>query len=1367
MLLFTKTGGFRHDSIPAGITAIQQLGTAHHFTVVQTEDAAQFTAASLATYDAVIFLHSTGELLNAAQQTAFEQYIQSGGGFVGIHAAADAEYSWPWYGQLVGAYFANHPATQPATVLMLDRSHPSTKNSPQRWARTDEWYNFQTNPRGNVHVLATLDETTYSGGTMGHDHPIAWCQNFDGGRSWYSALGHTTESFAEPDFLAHLLGGIEWAAGKEPGDAGATIGNRFEKVVLDDNVNDPMALEVAPDGRVFFVERGGKVKVYHPSTQATTVAGTLPVFTGLEDGLLGLALDPNFATNGWIYLYHSPNNQTPGNMLSRFTVIGDQLDLSSQKVLLQVPTQRTECCHSGGGMEFGPDGSLYLSIGDNTNPFASDGFAPIDEQAGRSAWDAQTTSGNTNDLRGKILRITPQPDGTYSIPAGNLFPAGTPLTRPEIFTMGNRNPFRIAVDPFTGYLYWGEVGPDAGGDSATRGPRGYDEVNQARTSGNYGWPYLIGNNFPYRDFNYPTSTPGGTFNPAAPLNASPNNTGLGTLPATRGAFVWYPYATSTEFPAIRDGSGRTMMAGAVYRHVPGASDSAFPAYYDRTLFLMEWARNHLYEVKTDANGNLLKLLNFAPNLSLSRPMDLTFGPDGAMYLIEWGTGFGGSNPDAQIVKIVYDSGNLTPLVKVAPNTTSGSLPLAVQFSSAGTFDPDPGDTLTFAWDFDLDGTVDSTAPDPAHTYLTAGNFTAQLRVTDSRGKSASASVGISAGNAAPAITFLTPPEGSFFDWDDEVGWQLRVDDAEGGGTETGAISGSDVRVEFVLGHASHGHGLGEATGTSGKTVAGSSHEFGDDLFFAFLASYTDGGAPGVAPTTGTRTAMLQPKVRQAEHATTLSGVTVTDTTDAAGSLSDVTAIDHSDYIAFTPMNLWQISEVSYRVEPSVAGSRVEVHAGSPTGPLLSTATFSPSGAPGFRHIAAPITDPGGTHELFFVFKRNPGDTNLFRLNWICFHGNGATRVARAPRISAVDCSAPFNSITLKFDDLMDETWLSDPANYSLNQSTVVTSAIPAPDLRSVRLNTSTLNPAQGYILSVRNVRDLAGNAIAHTQRPFRPQSVVRAINCSGGDFTSASGTVFTADQFYTGGNGAGTSDPIAGTSDDAIYQNERWGDFTYAIPLANGSYAVTLMFSETFFNANGQRVFSMSVEGVPVVSNLDIHAVVGHDTALDFSTTVVVTDGVLNISSTASVNNAKLDGLIVRTSGEPFGDFPSWQTFYFGSPGGINAGPQLDPEHDGLSNWLEYALGGDPLWNDAALLAPTLESPNDASEPGKLTFRYRKAVPALFYRAQWSPSLGSTSWSGSGFEPELYHAPTHTYQRSLSVPLGETKKFLRLEVSDN
>jgi cytochrome c len=213
ILVFSKTAGFRHDSIPAGISAVRQQGSTRGFSVDATEDASVFTDDSLARYKAVVFLSTTGDVLNAAQEVAFERFIRRGGGFVGVHSASDTEYDWSFYGALVGAYFAGHPDIQNGTIHIEDAGHPAAASLPRPWARRDEWYNFQRNPRGSVNVLATLDERTYTGGTMAPDHPIIWSHTYEGGRSFYTALGHTQESFSETSFNDHLGRAILWVAG--------------------------------------------------------------------------------------------------------------------------------------------------------------------------------------------------------------------------------------------------------------------------------------------------------------------------------------------------------------------------------------------------------------------------------------------------------------------------------------------------------------------------------------------------------------------------------------------------------------------------------------------------------------------------------------------------------------------------------------------------------------------------------------------------------------------------------------------------------------------------------------------------------------------------------------------------------------------------------------------------------------------------------------------------------------------------------------------------------------------------------------------------------------------------------------------------
>ncbi|HEX6685191.1 MAG TPA: ThuA domain-containing protein [Candidatus Limnocylindrales bacterium] len=975
VLVFSKTAGFRHDSIPAGIAAVQQLGTANDFAVEATEDANAFTDANLARFRAVVWLSTTGDVLNDTQQAAFERYIRAGGGYAGVHAAADTEYGWAWYGRLVGAYFASHPSNQNATVKVEDPAHPSTGHLPPRWTRFDEWYNFQTNPRGTAHILASLDESTYSGGTMGAEHPTAWCQRFDGGRSWYTGGGHTVESFSDSAFRAHLLGGIRTAAGVAAADCGASLTGSFQKVTLDSNTNNPMELDVAPDGRVFYIERDGRLRIIKADTQTTVTAGTIPVFTGNEDGLLGLTLDPNFATNRWVYLYYSPSGTTPVNRLSRFTINGDTLDPASERTMLSITTQRNTCCHEGGSMTFDSAGNLYLATGDNTNPFESSGYTPIDERAGRQDYDAQRTAGNTNDLRGKVLRIRPQADGSYTIPPGNLFAPGTAQTRAEIYGMGFRNPFRIGTDPRTNVLYVADYGPDAGQSNPDLGPGNTVEWNIVNRPGNYGWPYCVGNNYAYRDFTFPSGPSGPAFNCAAPTNNSPNNTGLTALPPAIAATVDYDYDGNPRFPEI--GGGGAPMGGPVYRFDAAlASSRKWPAYFDGKALFGEWNQSKLYTLQvTDTLIDINRLLD---GVSTIRPMDLEFGPDGAMYLIEWGSGFGGNNDDSGVYRIDYRAtAGRAPVAVASGQPANGAVPLTVQFSSAGSNDPD-GQPITYSWAFG-DGTG-STAANPSHAYTSSGAFTAQLTVRDTEGLSAVANVPITVGNTAPTVTITLPPNGSIFDWGGSVPYRISVTDPE-----EPHIDCARVVLQYSLGHDAHAHPIQQYNGCSGTVVtsAESGHGADTNTFAVLEASYVDS-----AGLTGRALVQLQPRRKQAEYFTSTGGsgggVQRETTGDSQGGFQNIGWIENGDWWAYDPVNLRGIGSLRLRAASGAQGGTVEVRQGSPTGTLLGSATIPGTGNwQSYTDVMVSLTATTNTAPLYFVARSTNGG-GLFNVNWIEF-----------------------------------------------------------------------------------------------------------------------------------------------------------------------------------------------------------------------------------------------------------------------------------------------------------------------------------------------------------------------------------------------
>ncbi|MFB9808668.1 ThuA domain-containing protein [Haladaptatus pallidirubidus] len=697
ILVFSATAGYRHGNIEYGIQQLQGLKdrivaeTDADSVTIDTipQDASAFpsNASELEQYDTIIWFNTTGDVINVDQQAAFEKYIQNGGGYAGIHAAADTEYDWSFYGDMLGgAYFKDHPAVQEAEIHVTDQTHPSTEHLPDRWSVADEWYDYAENPRGDVHVLASVDEDSYTGATMSRaDHPIIWCQNYRGGRAWYTGRGHTEAAFDEDAFLEHVLGGILWAGGFIEGDATGTVWSNYQKTQLTSDVSEPMKMDMTPDGRLFYTERAtGKVGVIHPDSGDVTTALTLDVYSGQEDGLQGIAFDPGFSENNWVYLYYAPPNDVVGdnpyNVLSRFKVEGDTIDPDTETEIIRVHTQRDTCCHVGGDIAFGPEGEeLYLSTGDDTNPFASSGYTPIDERSGTwpadsdnagipyAYWDAQRTASNTNDLRGSILRIIPQDDGSYEIPDGNLFTSDeysqareNGLVREEIYVMGCRNPFTLTVDDETGLLYYADYGPDAGSWSADRGPNGIVELRVISEAQFAGWPYVRGPNVSYVDYDFETSESGEPFNPENPVNDSPNNTGLKELPPVTEATIYYPngwdefinnvpeYAQEripdqNPWPSIP--AGGAPMSGPVYQSVDDGADGALPQSFDGKWFVMEWGSDWLKYVTFDKDGNVLDVAPFLPNYNYNGPMDFMVGSDGVLYLMEYGEGFfGGTDP---------------------------------------------------------------------------------------------------------------------------------------------------------------------------------------------------------------------------------------------------------------------------------------------------------------------------------------------------------------------------------------------------------------------------------------------------------------------------------------------------------------------------------------------------------------------------------------------------------------------------------------------------------------------------------------------------------------------------------------------------
>ncbi|MET7973262.1 PQQ-dependent sugar dehydrogenase [Streptomyces mirabilis] len=769
------------------------------------------------------------------------------------------------------------------------------------------------------------------------------------------------------------------AAVADPGNTAAA--EDFQQVTLakgEPEVGEPMSLAVLPDRSVLHTSRDGELRLTDAAGN-TRLAGKLDVYTHDEEGLQGVGIDPGFADNRFIYLYYAPPLNTPAgdapetgtaadfapfdgvNRLSRFVLKTDgTLDTASEKKILDVQATRGICCHVGGDIDFDAAGNLYLSTGDDSNPFQSDGFTPIDERPDRNpVFDAQRSAGNTNDLRGKILRIKVNADGSYAIPDGNLFAPGTDKTRPEIYAMGFRNPFRFSVDKATGIVYVGDYGPDAGAADPARGPGGQVEFARVTGPGNFGWPYCTGKNDAYVDYDFATKTSGAAFDCNAPKNTSPHNTGLTDLPPAQPAWIPYDGASVPEF-----GSGsESPMGGPVY-HYDASLDSPvkFPQAYDGNFFAGEFGRRWIKRIASDSVGTV-QSINSVPWTG-TQVMDMAFGPDGALYVLDYGTAWFGGDENSGLYRIENATDGHSPVAQAAADRTSGQAALKVSFSSAGSSDAD-GDALTYSWDFGDGGT--STAANPSHKYKTNGTYTATVTAKDATGRTGSASVQIVVGNTAPKVVIEQPRDGQLFSFGDPVPFKVKVTDPEDGR----AIDCAKVKVTFILGHDSHGHPLTSANGCSGtlQTSADGGHDQDANIFGVLDAEYTDGGGGGQAPLTTHDQNVLQPKHRQAEHYGKASGITVQSKTTAHGGKT-VGDIDNGDWISFTPYSLSDAQKITARVSSAGAGGTLEIRAGSPTGRTLGRATVPVTGGwDTFQDVSADLAHaPSGATTLYLVFK---------------------------------------------------------------------------------------------------------------------------------------------------------------------------------------------------------------------------------------------------------------------------------------------------------------------------------------------------------------------------------------------------------------
>jgi glucose/arabinose dehydrogenase/PKD repeat protein/type 1 glutamine amidotransferase len=982
VLVFHGAAAAQKDPVTRASDAIAALASQNGITVTTSSDPAVFTAANLDKYRGVVYLSATGVTLNRDQETALQNYMKAGNGFLGISDAARAQEESDWFTGLIGARpvgsrptpeviasvtasaenapnetkekltdgnentkwlafnptgwvayklaapvavssyamtsandspgrdpknwtfqgsndgttwtdlntqtnqvftdrfqtrkfeftnttpYSNYrlnitansgepliqladweiykdgsetppppePAPQSAVIDVLDRQHPANAGLPLNWTRTDRYLNWDQSPVGQVHTIAQVEEKTYTPGVgaNGPFHPISWCRDYDGGRSFYTGMGRTEASYGEEAFRSHVLGALKWTTGMVRGDCKATIASNYKVERLTpkntagqlDQIGEPHGLTIAPNGKVFYIGKAacptgpivswddpnvglgcGTIHSYDPATKQIKLLTTLKVMGNRgsgdelvknEEGLVGITLDPQFATNGYIYAYWMPHDSIDRDKrigkrtVSRFTynATAQTIDQGTRKDLLSWDAQIHSCCHSGGGMAFDKDGNLYVGSGDNNSSEGSNGYAGNNwtkDYKGLSFQDARRTAGNSNDLNGKILRIHPEADGTATIPAGNLFPEANDTgnkTRPEIYVMGVRNIARLAIDPETNWLTAGWVGPDASSPSPELGPAKYETATIITEAGNHGWPYCMGNKQPYRDrSSSDAAVLTGWYDCDNPINTSPRNTGLVNLPPVKKNMIWYspdgggptfpnrPNSTIPTYvaadatytqPYLR-GGGQAIMSGPTYHYdkVNTSSGVAWPKYWDDKWFIGDEsnAANRIAVTVDPAGVPTQTPPAFAETLRQIIPsgggdaklqswMDAKFGPDGALYMLDYGSGFFSLDQNQKLIRITYTGGAATP-TPAAANVAVQNKPLTYSFNGSKS------GGVSWSWEFG-DGTI-STQANPRHTYTRVGPYTAKLTTTYADGEvvvsRTSVNVGCTVSDPNTTVTF--------------------------------------------------------------------------------------------------------------------------------------------------------------------------------------------------------------------------------------------------------------------------------------------------------------------------------------------------------------------------------------------------------------------------------------------------------------------------------------------------------------------------------------------------------------------------------------------------------------------------------------
>jgi len=1075
ILIFNKTEFYYHKNTDDAIDAFRKFCKAQNISVEISKDAALFTDENLRKYTAVIFLNTAGDIFDAAQEAAFQRYIHAGGGFAGIHTAIDTEHNWDWYGQMIGAHFESQSDVQNAIIRVEERDHPATRSIDSSLELKDEWFNLK-DISPDINILLSVDENSYDGGNMGSFHPVSWYHEFEGGRVFVTSMGHTNELYKTSAFLKHLSGGIKYVLGdnklpdysKPFAQAAPAIqskGSGFIKTSVVCDLFEPMEMKMLPDDKIIFIERRGAIKLYDPEQGNTREVSKLNVFTTGEEGLLGIAIDPNWSENHFIYLFYTPNKDSRSLRLSRFVFLNDSLHKSSEIVMLKVPTfDVEEDYHVAGSLEFDEAGFLYLSIGDNAHH--SDGYFMRDDRKGMRHNDGQYTAANSMDLRGKILRIKPLPDGSYLCPAGNLYVnqdiiipaepeknyadtsfqkkirgrfnesvlrqgesgetelANTVATkenallaaykdsvlasfgRPEIFVMGVRNPFRISFDDRRQTLYWGDVGPDAGFEDSLRGPEGFDEVNAARTAGFYGWPYIIGPNLAYRDYDFETRKSGPYFNPKQPINYSPNNTGARYLPPARPSLIWYPFSSSKDFPLLANGA-RCIMAGPTYYTDKYPANTRFPDRYNEKLIIYDWVRNWIMAVTLDSTGNYRNMEPLAKNVRVSAPMDMLIDKNGSLWVLEYGLQWFSKNPDACLSRIDFVQDESQPIDR---DEKQPDEPITWDFFNKNRSFYVPGDKIHYALHFS----------DPAIESLISLNLGIQYmetnlpvfkfrqhynRISNKQNKFSTGQQLIDKSDCRSCHALDRKINGPSYL---EISARYKDDKTAVGNLTQKILNGGkgnwgdrvmiahpqmnpkDAKemVDWVLSVQEKSKNRISREGRYSFAIPDSSTD--KEGLFVFNASLADGRGS---------TVFFRHSLQQVEKADSISRKFLQYKISVDGTQMTLSELKNFDFFAFKEIDLRGIKSVDCSFECSnqknhTGGGVLEIHLDGVSGPLLGSIVIpvsasSPKEAYKKSNLPielAKIPADGKLHDIFFVLKRdNAGSKPVLGIDWVKFN----------------------------------------------------------------------------------------------------------------------------------------------------------------------------------------------------------------------------------------------------------------------------------------------------------------------------------------------------------------------------------------------